>query len=165
MLERILDSWNWSISPDHSFFSPIASACSNMDEVFAFLVGYCQIIKIVGYRCHRGRILIYAIHKGQLWALSDNRIVWCAHWHFDPEMWIIYLSAIYIFIFLKHLNDFSNVWDTDVFDGQVYVKFSALFRVSRKPFPYEDTSHLLSQVISSYGANRVMWGRYLHLSS
>eukprot|EP00268_Persea_americana_P050760 TRINITY_DN5546_c0_g1_i2.p1 TRINITY_DN5546_c0_g1~~TRINITY_DN5546_c0_g1_i2.p1 ORF type:complete len:224 (+),score=43.47 TRINITY_DN5546_c0_g1_i2:545-1216(+) len=41
---------------------------------------------------------------------------------------------------------------------QVYVKFSALFRVSRKPFPYEDTSHLLSQVISSYGANRVMWG-------
>eukprot|EP00262_Sarcandra_glabra_P016024 TRINITY_DN5077_c0_g4_i2.p1 TRINITY_DN5077_c0_g4~~TRINITY_DN5077_c0_g4_i2.p1 ORF type:complete len:303 (-),score=38.62 TRINITY_DN5077_c0_g4_i2:183-1031(-) len=42
---------------------------------------------------------------------------------------------------------------------QVYVKFSALFRVSRKPFPYEDTCQLLSQVISSYGANRVMWGR------
>ncbi|KAK1415874.1 hypothetical protein QVD17_31662 [Tagetes erecta] len=41
---------------------------------------------------------------------------------------------------------------------QVYVKFSALFRVSRKPFPYEDLSPLLSQVISSFGANRVMWG-------
>lgn len=41
---------------------------------------------------------------------------------------------------------------------QVYVKFSALFRLSRKPYPYEDTGELLSQVISSYGANRVMWG-------
>nr|XP_043639427.1 uncharacterized protein LOC122610498 isoform X2 [Erigeron canadensis] len=42
---------------------------------------------------------------------------------------------------------------------QVYVKFSALFRVSRKPFPYEDLSLILSQVVSSFGANRVMWGR------
>ncbi|ONK58545.1 uncharacterized protein A4U43_C09F14170 [Asparagus officinalis] len=41
---------------------------------------------------------------------------------------------------------------------QVYVKFSALFRLSRKPYPYEDTGELLSQVISSFGANRVMWG-------
>uniref|UniRef100_A0A1D1XMR8 Uncharacterized protein y4mH n=1 Tax=Anthurium amnicola TaxID=1678845 RepID=A0A1D1XMR8_9ARAE len=41
---------------------------------------------------------------------------------------------------------------------QIYVKFSALFRLSKKPFPYEDLSTLLSQVISSYGASRVMWG-------
>ncbi|KAF8408449.1 hypothetical protein HHK36_007602 [Tetracentron sinense] len=41
---------------------------------------------------------------------------------------------------------------------QIYVKFSALFRISRKPYPYKDTASLLSQVISSYGANRVMWG-------
>ncbi|KAG9136836.1 hypothetical protein Leryth_004575 [Lithospermum erythrorhizon] len=41
---------------------------------------------------------------------------------------------------------------------QVYIKFSALFRVSRTPYPYEDLSELLSQVVSSYGANRVMWG-------
>ncbi|KAA8533346.1 hypothetical protein F0562_033121 [Nyssa sinensis] len=41
---------------------------------------------------------------------------------------------------------------------QVYIKFSALFRVSRKPFPYEDLSQVLSQVVSSFGANRVMWG-------
>ncbi|XP_010250629.1 PREDICTED: uncharacterized protein LOC104592823 [Nelumbo nucifera] len=41
---------------------------------------------------------------------------------------------------------------------QVHVKFSALFRVTRKSFPYEDTCHLLSQVVSSFGANRVMWG-------
>ncbi|CAA2995114.1 4-sulfomuconolactone hydrolase [Olea europaea subsp. europaea] len=41
---------------------------------------------------------------------------------------------------------------------QVYVKFSALFRVSRKPYPYEDLSDLLSKIVSSYGANRVMWG-------
>lgn len=42
---------------------------------------------------------------------------------------------------------------------QVYVKFSALFRVSRKSFPYEDLAQTLSQVISRFGANRVMWGR------
>ncbi|XP_058103062.1 uncharacterized protein LOC131246719 isoform X2 [Magnolia sinica] len=41
---------------------------------------------------------------------------------------------------------------------QVYVKFSALFRVTRKPHPYEDTSYLLSHVLSSYGSKRVMWG-------
>lgn len=41
---------------------------------------------------------------------------------------------------------------------QVYVKFSALFRVSRTPFPYLDLSPLLSQLVSSFGANRVMWG-------
>ncbi|KAI9168890.1 hypothetical protein LWI28_003435 [Acer negundo] len=41
---------------------------------------------------------------------------------------------------------------------QVYVKFSALFRLSRMAFPYQDLSPLLSQVVSSFGANRVMWG-------
>ncbi|CAB4264064.1 unnamed protein product [Prunus armeniaca] len=41
---------------------------------------------------------------------------------------------------------------------QVYVKFSALFRLSRMPFPYQDLSHSLSQVVSSFGANHVMWG-------
>ncbi|XP_062156507.1 uncharacterized protein LOC133864229 isoform X2 [Alnus glutinosa] len=41
---------------------------------------------------------------------------------------------------------------------QVYVKLSALFRVSRMPFPYQDLSQLLSQIVSSFGANRVMWG-------
>ncbi|KAE9454267.1 hypothetical protein C3L33_13835, partial [Rhododendron williamsianum] len=41
---------------------------------------------------------------------------------------------------------------------QVHIKLSALFRVSRKPYPYEDLSKLLSQVVSSFGANRVMWG-------
>ncbi|KAH7570534.1 hypothetical protein ACOSP7_018763 [Xanthoceras sorbifolium] len=41
---------------------------------------------------------------------------------------------------------------------QVYVKFSALFRVSRMAFPYQDLTPLLYQVVSSFGANRVMWG-------
>uniref|UniRef100_A0A7N0U9Z4 Amidohydrolase-related domain-containing protein n=1 Tax=Kalanchoe fedtschenkoi TaxID=63787 RepID=A0A7N0U9Z4_KALFE len=41
---------------------------------------------------------------------------------------------------------------------QVYVKFSALFRVSRQPPPYLDLSDLLSQVVSNFGAHRVMWG-------
>lgn len=42
---------------------------------------------------------------------------------------------------------------------QVYVKFSALFRVSRMPFPYEDLTDNLSKVVSSFGPSRVMWGR------
>ncbi|GAU17754.1 hypothetical protein TSUD_171420 [Trifolium subterraneum] len=41
---------------------------------------------------------------------------------------------------------------------QVYVKFSALFRVSRTKFPYLDLSPHLSQVVSSFGANHVIWG-------
>ncbi|KZV42672.1 hypothetical protein F511_25155 [Dorcoceras hygrometricum] len=40
---------------------------------------------------------------------------------------------------------------------QVYVKFSALFRVSRNQYPYEDLSDILSKLVSAYGANRVMW--------
>ncbi|KAH6798096.1 catalytic/ hydrolase [Perilla frutescens var. hirtella] len=41
---------------------------------------------------------------------------------------------------------------------QVYVKFSALFRVSRCPYPYEDLRDVFLKVVSSYGANRIMWG-------
>ncbi|CAI8592144.1 unnamed protein product [Vicia faba] len=41
---------------------------------------------------------------------------------------------------------------------QVYVKFSALFRVSRTKFPYLDLSPLLSKIVSSFGANHVIWG-------
>ncbi|KAI3733313.1 hypothetical protein L6452_12755 [Arctium lappa] len=41
---------------------------------------------------------------------------------------------------------------------QVYVKFSGLFRVSRNPFPYQDLIPLLSQLVSSFGADHVMWG-------
>ncbi|KAL7094032.1 hypothetical protein ACP275_11G075900 [Erythranthe tilingii] len=53
-----------------------------------------------------------------------------------------------IFSKLLHLSRFP----------QVYVKLSALFRVSRNPYPYEDLSDVLSKIVSSYGANRVMWG-------
>ncbi|KAL6983963.1 hypothetical protein U1Q18_017336 [Sarracenia purpurea var. burkii] len=41
---------------------------------------------------------------------------------------------------------------------QVHIKFSALFRISRKPYPYEDLSEVLAGLVSSFGANRVMWG-------
>ncbi|KAL1565326.1 4-sulfomuconolactone hydrolase-like [Salvia divinorum] len=41
---------------------------------------------------------------------------------------------------------------------QVYVKLSALFRVSRCPYPYEDLSDIVTKVVSSYGANRIMLG-------
>ncbi|KAK7340831.1 hypothetical protein VNO77_21545 [Canavalia gladiata] len=41
---------------------------------------------------------------------------------------------------------------------QVYVKFSSLFNVSRVQYPYLDLAPLLSQVVSRFGANRVMWG-------
>ncbi|KAI3817426.1 hypothetical protein L1987_11216 [Smallanthus sonchifolius] len=33
---------------------------------------------------------------------------------------------------------------------EVYVKLSALFRVSRRPFPYEDLSPLLSQILNDF---------------
>ncbi|CAN0896092.1 2-pyrone-4,6-dicarboxylate hydrolase [Linum grandiflorum] len=52
---------------------------------------------------------------------------------------------------------FSNLLNLSRFP-QVYVKFSALFRVSRVQHPYDDLSHLLSQVVSRFGANRIMWG-------
>ncbi|RLM75029.1 4-sulfomuconolactone hydrolase [Panicum miliaceum] len=41
---------------------------------------------------------------------------------------------------------------------KIYVKYSALFSISREAYPYEDTAQLLSRVISNYGANRIMWG-------
>ncbi|KAJ7957519.1 4-sulfomuconolactone hydrolase [Quillaja saponaria] len=41
---------------------------------------------------------------------------------------------------------------------QVYVKLSALFRLSRVTFPYQDLSDILFQVVSRFGANHVMWG-------
>ncbi|XP_057494144.1 uncharacterized protein LOC130779488 [Actinidia eriantha] len=40
---------------------------------------------------------------------------------------------------------------------QVHIKFSALFRVSRKPYPYDDLFEVLSKVVSSFGVNLVMW--------
>ncbi|CAN4123811.1 unnamed protein product [Withania somnifera] len=39
---------------------------------------------------------------------------------------------------------------------KVYVKFSALFRVSRNPYLYEDLSQVLAQIVSSYGAHCVI---------
>ncbi|KAK9675361.1 hypothetical protein RND81_11G002700 [Saponaria officinalis] len=53
--------------------------------------------------------------------------------------------------------DFLNLLELSRFP-QVHVKLSALFRVSRGPFPYQDVSSSLSQVVSRYGANRIMWG-------
>ncbi|GAB2280703.1 hypothetical protein Dimus_015329 [Dionaea muscipula] len=52
---------------------------------------------------------------------------------------------------------FSNLLKLSRFP-QVYVKFSALFRVSRDKFPYGDLTSMLSQLVSIFGANRVMWG-------
>lgn len=52
---------------------------------------------------------------------------------------------------------FSNLLKLSKFP-QVHVKISALFRVSREPFPYKDLSSSFSQVVASFGANRVMWG-------
>ncbi|XP_074303296.1 uncharacterized protein LOC141637783 [Silene latifolia] len=52
---------------------------------------------------------------------------------------------------------FLNLLELSKFP-QVHVKLSALFRVSREPFPYRDISSSLSQLVSSYGANRIMWG-------
>lgn len=40
------------------------------------------------------------------------------------------------------------------------MKLSAFVRISREPFPYKDTWPLVKQLIESYGADRLMWGRY-----
>ncbi|KAF4390534.1 hypothetical protein F8388_006031 [Cannabis sativa] len=74
------------------------------------------------------------------------------------------------FVLLDHIafcqpptNDEENKAFSDLLKlsrfPQVYVKFSALFRVSRKQFPYDDLANPLYQLVSTYGANRVMWGR------
>ncbi|KAK6930780.1 Amidohydrolase-related [Dillenia turbinata] len=39
---------------------------------------------------------------------------------------------------------------------QVYIKCSALFRVSRKPYPYMDLGNHVAQIVSDFGANRVI---------
>ncbi|XP_047311100.1 uncharacterized protein LOC124914565 [Impatiens glandulifera] len=41
---------------------------------------------------------------------------------------------------------------------QVYIKLSALFRVSRDPYPYNDITQTLSQIVTRFGADHVMWG-------
>ncbi|CAG7874516.1 unnamed protein product [Brassica rapa] len=55
-------------------------------------------------------------------------------------------------------DTYSQLMELSRFPQQVYVKFSALFRISRTGFPYQDLTPLLSQVVSNFGANRVMWG-------
>ncbi|CAF2095406.1 unnamed protein product [Brassica napus] len=55
-------------------------------------------------------------------------------------------------------DTYSQLMELSRFPQQVYVKFSALFRISRTGFPYQDLAPLLSQVVSNFGANRVMWG-------
>ncbi|KNA25617.1 hypothetical protein SOVF_004850 [Spinacia oleracea] len=52
---------------------------------------------------------------------------------------------------------FSNLLKLSRFP-QVHVKFSALFRISREAFPHQDLSSPFSQIVSSFGANRIMWG-------
>ncbi|VAH67806.1 unnamed protein product [Triticum turgidum subsp. durum] len=55
----------------------------------------------------------------------------------------------------KVVDSHLHVWASPL---RMMMKKSALFRITREAYPYEDTSQLLSRVISSYGANRIMWG-------
>lgn len=41
---------------------------------------------------------------------------------------------------------------------QLYIKTSALFRVSEQPYPYADAMTALEALVQAYGAQRVMWG-------
>ncbi|CAM6127928.1 unnamed protein product [Calypogeia fissa] len=41
---------------------------------------------------------------------------------------------------------------------QVYVKVSAFFRISREPFPYKDTWPLVQELLTVFGAKRLLWG-------
>jgi len=42
--------------------------------------------------------------------------------------------------------------------GQVYVKVSALFRMSAEPFPHKDLQPRLQALIKAFGSHRLMWG-------
>ena len=39
---------------------------------------------------------------------------------------------------------------------QVYVKTSAFFRISKKAYPFRDAQQLVRELISAYGAHRLM---------
>ncbi|CAO2829000.1 unnamed protein product [Amaranthus hypochondriacus] len=54
-------------------------------------------------------------------------------------------------------SSFTNLLKLSQFP-QVHVKFSALFRISRESFPYQDLTPSFSQIVTSFGANRIMWG-------
>lgn len=41
---------------------------------------------------------------------------------------------------------------------QLYIKTSALFRVSEQPYLYADAMNGLAALVQAYGAQRVMWG-------
>lgn len=41
---------------------------------------------------------------------------------------------------------------------QLYIKTSALFRVSEQPYPYADAMDGLAALVQAYGPQRVMWG-------
>ena len=41
---------------------------------------------------------------------------------------------------------------------QVYVKTSAFFRISKKAYPFRDAQQLVRELISAYGAHRLMFG-------
>lgn len=41
---------------------------------------------------------------------------------------------------------------------QVYIKSSALFRVSSEAYPYLDACRALRLLVDTFGAQRIMWG-------
>ena len=41
---------------------------------------------------------------------------------------------------------------------QVYVKISAMFRVSTEEWPYSDLDTRLVELVEAFGADRIMWG-------
>jgi hypothetical protein len=72
----------------------------------------------------------------------------------DAQCWCLLLAMIVSFTT-------ASVLMYSVVLLQVYVKLSAFFRVSREPFPYKDTWQMLKQLRDTYGADRLMWGRFI----
>lgn len=90
----------------------------------------------------------------------------CSFWYLrflGIEQWSLQLKVLHSSIdhkVVSHPNLKYDLLCSDVIlNVQVYVKFSALFRVSRMSSPYLDLVPLLAEVVSNFGANRVMWGR------
>lgn len=98
----------------------------------------------VGFMCFKGLPLHYEDIISLLEASPDTKAI-IDHWGFflqnnavDENSWTLLLSLARY--------------------PQVYIKLSALFRVSKFEWPYQDLDRRLVELANEFGAQRLMWG-------
>ncbi|KAL5123130.1 hypothetical protein HKD37_02G003779 [Glycine soja] len=117
----------------------------------------------VGFMCMKG-LDLHISEIEQLCTEFPSTVVLLDHLGFckppiNDEEGLVFSQLLNLSRFpQEHQLKYYLVNKTSKMKKDVHVKFSALFRVSRAQFPYLDLSPLLSQVVSHFGANRVMWG-------